>query len=72
MCQPGRPLPHGEGQLGSPGFAPFQRAKSSGSSFCSPTAMRAPDFRSSSGWCESLPYSLSFPVRKYTSPFGAG
>ena len=30
-CQPGRPGPHGVGQDGSPGLAPFQSAKSSGS-----------------------------------------
>ena len=28
ICQPGRPFPHGESQLGSPGFDAFQRAKS--------------------------------------------
>ena len=31
-CQPGRPGPQGLGQVGSPGFAPFQRAKSCTSS----------------------------------------
>ncbi len=30
VCQPGRPAPHGEGQLGSPGLAAFQSAKSAG------------------------------------------
>lgn len=30
MCHPGRPLPHGDGQEGSPGLEAFQRAKSSG------------------------------------------
>ena len=30
MCQPGRPLPHGLSQKGSPGFAAFHSAKSSG------------------------------------------
>ena len=30
MCQPGRPSPHGDGHVGSPGLAFFQRAKSSG------------------------------------------
>ena len=33
MCQPGRPGPHGLGQVGSPGAAACQRRKSSGSSF---------------------------------------
>lgn len=33
MCQPGRPLPHGESQEISPGFACFHKAKSNGSSF---------------------------------------
>ena len=33
MCQPGLPFPHGESQLGSSGFADFQRAKSSGALF---------------------------------------
>uniref|UniRef100_A0A6B0UDD3 Putative secreted protein n=1 Tax=Ixodes ricinus TaxID=34613 RepID=A0A6B0UDD3_IXORI len=31
MCQPGRPGPHGDVHWGSPGLAPFQRAKSRGS-----------------------------------------
>jgi hypothetical protein len=26
MCQPGRPWPHGLGQLSSPGYGAFQRA----------------------------------------------
>ena len=30
-CQPGRPGPHGVSQDGSPGLAPFHRAKSRGS-----------------------------------------
>ena len=34
MCHPGRPRPQsGEGQLGSPGLAAFQRAKSAGERF---------------------------------------
>ena len=55
MCQPGRPSLQGEGQEGSPGLAAFHSAKSSGSSFCSLTSIRAPDSRSSTGWWESLP-----------------
>ena len=30
MCQPGRPVPHGDGHDGSPGLAAFHSAKSSG------------------------------------------
>lgn len=33
MCQPGRPLPHGHGQDGSPGLEAFHRAKSLGDRF---------------------------------------
>ena len=34
MCHPGRPgFPHGVGHAGSPGFVPFQRAKSSNALF---------------------------------------
>ena len=35
MCQPGRPGPQGLSQAGSPGLAPFHRAKSRGSCFSS-------------------------------------
>ena len=50
ICQPGRPLlPHGVSHAGSPGLAAFQTAKSIGSSFCSPTEMRAPACSSSIG-----------------------
>ncbi len=31
MCQPGRPAPHGDSQLGSPGLVAFHSTKSSGS-----------------------------------------
>ena len=55
ICQPGRPLPQGLSQYGSPGFALFHRAKSMGSSFSSPTATRAPACMSSRLRCESLP-----------------
>ena len=41
MCQPGRPLPHGESHAGSPGFAAFQSAKSIGLRFASSTSTRA-------------------------------
>ena len=34
MCQPGRPRPHGDSQSGSPGFAAFHSAKSTGLRFC--------------------------------------
>ena len=33
MCQPGRPGPQGLSHAGSPGLAPFQRAKSPGLRF---------------------------------------
>ena len=33
ICQPGLPLPHGLSHDGSPGFAPFQSAKSAGDRF---------------------------------------
>ena len=33
MCQPGRPGPQGLSHAGSPGFAPFHRAKSPGFRF---------------------------------------
>ena len=46
-CQPGRPGPHGESQVGSPGLAAFQSAKSRGSRLASPASMRAPTMRSS-------------------------
>ena len=36
MCHPGRPRPHGLSHAGSPGLAPFHRAKSRGSAFSSP------------------------------------
>ena len=55
MCQPGRPMPHGLFHAGSPGFCAFQRAKSMGWRFMSPTSTRAPLSRSSRFWPESLP-----------------
>ena len=44
MCQPGRPGPHGDGHSGSPGFAAFHSAKSSGLRFSSSTSTRARAF----------------------------
>ena len=41
MCQPGRPLPHGESHSGSPTLEAFHRAKSFGV-FFSPPAARDP------------------------------
>ena len=55
MCHPGRPGPHGEGQVGSPGFAAFHSAKSSGNSFPGPGSSRVPARISSSVRCESFP-----------------
>ena len=58
MCQPGRPGPHGESHAGSPGFAAFQSAKSTGLRFASSTSTRAPADSSScsSVRCGSAPY----------------
>ena len=59
MCQPGRPGPHGDGQLGSPGLAAFHSAKSSGSRLVPvcPCATAFSLARSASGdWPDSAPY----------------
>ncbi|MNS85237.1 hypothetical protein D3C72_1190970 [compost metagenome] len=55
MCQPGRPGPHGDSQLGSPGLTPFHSTKSSGSCLASSTSIRAPMRRSSIFLRDSLP-----------------
>jgi len=55
MCQPGRPRPQGLSHQGSPSLLAFQRAKSRGSFFFSPGAMRAPDIISSRLRPESFP-----------------
>src|SRR3990167_2700877 len=55
ICQPGRPSPQGEDQLGSPGLAAFHRTKSSGSCFDSPGSMRAPMRKSSTLRRDNLP-----------------
>ena len=55
VCQPGRPSPHGDGQLGSPGLAFFHSAKSTGDRFSSLPSTRAPAFSESSGWRASSP-----------------
>mmetsp|Transcript_20993 Transcript_20993/g.65938 ORF Transcript_20993/g.65938 Transcript_20993/m.65938 type:complete len:285 (-) Transcript_20993:20-874(-) len=70
MCQPGRPAPHGDSQLGSPAFAPFHSAKSrasrfpeSGSSTRSAAAALVP--RPSA----KVPYKApSFPTSNHTEP----
>ncbi len=57
MCQPGRPAPHGDVQVaddGSPGFAPFQRAKSRGSRLPRGSASAAGSI-ASSDWCVREP-----------------
>ena len=64
MCQPGLPGPHGLSHDGSPGLAPFQSTKSSGSSLCSEMSTLAPAFRSSGFWPESLPYPLKLETSK--------
>jgi hypothetical protein len=55
MCQPGRPLPHGESHAGSPGLADFHSAKSAGDRLRESTSTRAPDTRSSTGMPLSWP-----------------
>ena len=42
MCQPGRPGPQGDSQVGSPGLDIFQSTKSSGLCLASSTLTRAP------------------------------
>ena len=57
MCQPGRPGPTATPTSGSPGFAAFHSAKSTGLRFSSSTSTRAPadSSRSSSVRCDSAP-----------------
>jgi hypothetical protein len=55
VCQPGRPGPHGESHVGSPGLAFFQSTKSRGERFSSLTSMRAPERSESSDWRASVP-----------------
>ena len=49
MCQPGRPMPQGDSQAGSPGFCAFHSTKSAGFSLSVSTSRRseAPISRSS-------------------------
>ncbi len=66
MCQPGRPEPHGEGHdalAGSPGFAPFQRAKSRTSRLARGSASAAASM-SAARWRVSSPYSGQEAVSK--------
>ena len=42
MCQPGRPLPHGESQNGSPALESFQSAKSDAERFSPAAAVCVP------------------------------
>jgi len=55
VCQPGRPGPQGESQLGSPGLAFFHTAKSKGDRFSSVASTRAPIRSDSKGWRASSP-----------------
>ena len=65
MCQPGRPAPHGAGQLvSSIGLAAFQSAKSSGSSLSPAPSRPSPWSIWSTSRCESCPYSGSERTRK--------
>ncbi len=66
MCQPGRPLPHGESHDGSPGFADFHSAKSAGSRLRESTSTRAPSRSSSRVMPLSWPYSGNESTLKYT------
>ena len=47
MCQPGRPMPQGDSQAGSPGLAAFQTAKSRGSALPGSVSTRTPSSSSS-------------------------
>ena len=73
MCHPGRPGPHGLGQLadsGSSGFVPFHIAKSRGSRLPRGSASAAASMFS--GFCRvSSPYVGQLAVSKYTSPAAA-
>ncbi len=65
MCQPGRPLPHGESHVGSPSLPAFQRTKSLTSSFSySSSATRSPRRACVRSMPESLPYSGNVVMRK--------
>ena len=68
MCQPGPARPHGDSHSGSPGFAAFHSAKSTGLRLRSSTSTRAPALSSSSSSvrCDSAPYSGSVSTWKYT------
>ncbi len=65
-CQPGRPLPHGVSQYGSPGLARFHNAKSTGSRL--PSTSDSPCCRLRGSWPESAPYAGNDCTEKYTSP----
>ena len=64
MCQPGRPMPHGLSQAGSPGLAAFQTAKSSGSALPGSVSTRTPSSSSSMRCLLSLPYSSKLRTLK--------
>ena len=70
MCQPGRPSPHGDGQVGSPGLACFHKAKSLWSRFPLPvlsTRPPAPWRTASMDWPVNWPYfSGAESTWKYT------
>ncbi len=55
VCQPGRPGPHGDSQVGSPGLAFFHSTKSRGERFSSSASTRAPARSESSGWWARSP-----------------
>ena len=60
----GAARPQGESQVGSPGLAAFQRAKSSGSRLCGLISTPAPARSSAGSRPDSLPYSGHLPTAK--------
>ena len=61
MCQPGRPSPHGDGHVGSPGFDAFQSAKSRGSFFPPPSRMPSLPSLSAMSSADPMDSGTSFP-----------
>ena len=69
MCQPGRPAPIAVSHEGSPGFGPFQSAKSRTSSLAySSASTRSPTRRLATSRRASRPYAGHDAIRKNTEP----
>ena len=69
MCQPGRPSPMGVDQLGSPGLAPFQTAKSRTSSLLYSSASTRSPTRCWVGSSRArVPYAGQDAMRKKIEP----